>query len=413
MKYLPPRLLWALMGLGALAALATSPASARVDGDTIVLGSTLSLSGKFFRMGIRTKRGYDVAVDRVNQSGGIRVGGASYRLRIVYYDDESVPARARQLAERLIEQDGVRYFLGPYSSGLTKVVAAVTEKHGIPLIASQAASRALFDQSYRYLFTVPSTSDQYFASTIELAAEVAAKNGKRVSDIKVAMAFENDLASLDSRAGVIDRIADYAMQIVVDDRLPRDLDDMTATLKKVEAVKPDLLLVSGHAMGATTAARQIESLGIDVPMIAITHCESAELIHQFARAVNGFLCPTQWSETLGYRDDLFGAAADYARLFRARFPNYARVPTQAAQASAAVMVWKDAFERAASFEAEALRDAIAGTNMKTFYGAIAFSDDGNNTAKPMVVRQIQDGRFNAVAPSRWAPHALRWPRKPR
>ncbi len=89
------------------------------------------------------------------------------------------------------------------------------------------------------------------------------------------------------------------------------------------------------------------------------------------------------------------------------------MPTQAAQASAAVMVWKDAFERAASFEAEALRDAIAGTNMKTFYGAIAFSDDGNNTAKPMVVRQIQDGRFNAVAPSRWAPHALRWPRKPR
>ena len=138
-------------------------------------------------------------------------------------------------------------------------------------------------------------------------------------------------------AGVIDRIADYAMQIVIDDRLPRDLDDMSATLKKVKAMKPDLLLVSGHAMGATTAARQIESMNIDVPMIAVTHCESAELINQFAFAVNGFLCPTQWSETLGYRDELFGSAADYARLFKTRYPNYTTVPNQSAQASAAVM----------------------------------------------------------------------------
>ena len=402
-----------LGALGVFGALASNTASARVDGDTIILGSTVSLTGKFFRMGIRTKRGYELAVERVNQNGGIRVGDASYKLSVVYYDDESMPARARQQAQRLIEQDGVKYLLGPYSSGLTKVVAAVTEEHGIPLIASQAASRALFNQSYKYLFTVPSTSDQYFASTIELAAEVAVKNGKRASELKVAMAFENDLSSLDSRAGVIDRVADYAMQIVIDDRLPRDLDDMSATLEKVKAMKPDLLLVSGHAMGATTAARQIESMKIDVPMIAITHCESAELINQFAFAVNGFLCPTQWSETLGYRDDLFGSAADYARLFKARYPHYTTVPNQSAQASAAVMVWKDAFERAASFEAEAVRDAIAATELKTFYGGITFSDDGNNTAKPMVVRQIQNGEFNVVAPSSWAPHGLSWPRKPR
>ena len=111
-----PRLLWALMRLGALGvfgALASNTASARVDGDTIMLGSTISLTGKFFRMGIRTKRGYELAVERVNQNGGIRVGDASYKLSVVYYDDESMPTRARQQAQRLIEQDGVKYLLGP------------------------------------------------------------------------------------------------------------------------------------------------------------------------------------------------------------------------------------------------------------------------------------------------------------
>ena len=75
------------------------------------------------------------------------------------------------------------------------------------------------------------------------------------------------------------------------------------------------------------------------------------------------------------------------------------------------MVWKDAFERADSFDIEKVRDAIAATDMKTFYGPIKFSEAGNNIAKPMVLRQIQDGKYNVVAPSEWASHPFNHPRK--
>ena len=87
------------------------------------------------------------------------------------------------------------------------------------------------------------------------------------------------------------------------------------------------------------------------------------------------------------------------------------MPYQSAQATAAVMVWKDAFERANSFDTDKLRDALAATDMKTFYGGIKFSEAGNNVAKPMVLRQIQDGTYNVVAPSKWASHEIVWPRK--
>lgn len=416
MKTLVPCLLWALVRLGVLGtfgALLTSPANAKVEGDTIILGSVISLTGKYYRSGTHAKQGYDLTVKKINQSGGIKVGDKSYRLKVIYYDDESTPARGARLAKRLLEQDDVKYFLGPYSSGLTKVVAAVTEKQKIPMVASQGASLSLFDHSYKYLFAVLSTSDQYLASSVVLAAEIAAKNGRKASDLKIAMAFENDPSSLDSRAGVVAQAKRYGMKIIVDDKLPRDLGDMSTTLARVRAMKPDLLLVSGHSRGARTAARQIREMKIDVPMIAITHCESAGLVKEFGSAVNGFLCPTQWSETLTYSDEFFGTAADYGKLFKATYPNYATAPYQSAQASAAVMVWKDAFERANSFDTEVLRDAIADTDMKTFYGGIKFSAHGNNTAKPMVVRQIQRGEFKVVAPVKWAPHPVQWPRKAR
>ena len=62
-----------------------------------------------------------------------------------------------------------------------------------------------------------------------------------------------------------------------------------------------------------------------------------------------------------------------------------------------MLVWKDAFERANSFDTEKVRDAISATDMNTFYGPIKFSEAGNNIAKPMFYRQIQsDGSYKNI-----------------
>ena len=399
-----------VIAAAAAAAVIAAPASAKVEGDTIVLGSALSETGKYSTNGIHAKNGYNIAIDLINKTGGVKVGGKSYKLRVIYYDDESTPARGAQLAERLIRQDGVQYMLGPYSSGLTKAIAPVTEKYRIPMVEAEGASRSLFTKGYKYLFAVLSTSEQYLASAIQLAAEIADKAGKKRKDVKIAMAFENDPFSLDVRAGVIDDIKRLGMTVVIDDRLPRDLSDMTATLTKVRALKPDLLVVSGHSKGAATAGRQIKELKIATPMVAMTHCESSKLVSKFGAAVNGFLCPTQWAETLSYKGKYFGSAADFDKKFKATFSGYKTVPYQSAQAAAAVLVWKEAFERANSFDKEKVREAIARTEMMTFYGGIKFSKAGNNIAKPMVLRQIQDGKYVVVAPSKWASHKVQHPR---
>ena len=400
-----------LLAGAAAGMLATGAAQAKVEGDTIILGSAISLTGKYATNGIHAQNGYEIAVKKINDGGGVQVGGKSYKLKVVYYDDESTPARGAQLAERLIKQDGVQFMLGPYSSGLTKAIAPVTEKYKIPMVEAEGASRSLFTQGYKYLFAVLSTSEQYLASAITLAAEMVEKEGRKPSDIKIAMAFENDPFSLDVRAGVLDDAKKYNMQVVIDDKLPRDLSDMSATLTKAKAIKPDLLIVSGHSKGAATAVRQINEMKIDIPMIAITHCEAAKVTDKFGAGANDILCSTQWAETLSYEDEMFGTAADFHEEFKQTFDGYTTVPYQSAQAAAAVMVWKDAFERANSFDIEKVRDAIAATDMNTFYGPIKFSEAGNNIAKPMVLRQIQEGKYNVVAPSEWASHDVNFPRK--
>lgn len=86
-------MLGALIGIGALSLLVTGTAQAKVEGDTIILGSAISLTGKYSTNGIQAKEGYELAVMKINEMGGVKVGGKSYKLKVVYYDDESTPAR--------------------------------------------------------------------------------------------------------------------------------------------------------------------------------------------------------------------------------------------------------------------------------------------------------------------------------
>ena len=402
-----PRKLTAL--LAAVLLVLPAVGFARVTGDTIVLGAAVSLTGRYTTAGNHTRKGYDLAVKMINERGGVRVAGKAYRLEILYYDDESTPARGAQLAERLIRQDGVRYMLGPYSSGLTQAIAPVTERYHVPMVEGNGASRELFNKGYRYLFAVLSTSEQYLQEAINLAAELAQAEGRDPASLKIAVATENDPFSQDVRDGVLDDATRYGMQVVIDDKLPRDLNDMTTTLLKVKALRPDLLLVSGHSKGAALLVRQAAELRASAPMVAISHCESAEVTDRarFGDTAEGILCTAQWAPTLTYRDDLFGSAGDYAALFEREYGYIP--PYQAAESSAAVMVWADALQRAGSFDTDAVREALAATDMQTFYGNIRFDATGKNVAKPMVLSQIQDGEYRVVAPTAWASHELRFP----
>src|SRR5438105_12549721 len=384
-------------------------ATAQTEGDTIVLGAAVSLTGKYSVNGKNTKDGYDLAVKRLNEMGGLKVSGKSYKLKVLYYDDESTPARGAQLAERLINQDGVKFVLGAYSSGLTKAIAPITEKYKVPHVEGNGAARELFTEGYKYLFGVLSTSDYYLRDAVNMAAEVAKEHGRDPKTMKIAMAFENDPFSLDVRAGILEAANKQGMKVVIDDKLPPEINDMAATLTKVKAVKPDLLLVSGHEKGATLVVRQTAEMKVDVPIVATTHCDSAKIAENLSKLAEGVLCASQWDHKLAYKDKWFGSADDYAKTFEKEFKYPA--PYQAAESTASVLVFADAFPRANSLDPEKVRDAIAKTDIMTFYGPIKFDETGKNTAKPMVLYQVQNGDYKVVFPTKWAETKIKYPRK--
>jgi branched-chain amino acid transport system substrate-binding protein len=187
---------------------------------------------------------------------------------------------------------------------------------------------------------------------------------------------------------------------VIDDQLPPELNDMSNTLTKIKALKPDVLVVSGHEKGALTAASQIKALQVYVPILAMTHCDSAQIAEKLGEAAEYAFCAHQWHESLSYKGDLFGTPADFAKAFKEAYGYQA--PYQAAQSAAAVEVFADSFKRAQSLDSEKVRDAIAVTEIETFYGPVKFDASGRNIAKSMILTQIIKGKYVVVAPGEWA-----------
>jgi branched-chain amino acid transport system substrate-binding protein len=389
------------MAVVSLAIATNSPTSyAKVKGNTITLGAVLSSSGRFNVNGGNTYNGYELAIQRINEAGGVSVQGKKFVLTIETYDDKSDPARANRLTERLIKEDQITFMLGPYSSELTKAVANVTEDYKIPLVEAEGASRDLFNRGNRYIFGLLSTCEHYLANVVDLAVAKARQTSNDPKDLKLAIAVQNERFSLCLRTAVLERAKNFGVKIVVDVKLPSEITDMSWMLKKVGEETPDVLVISGHSMGAEVAVRQMEEMQIRVPITAITHCEAAKIVEKFGSATEGIYCPAQWAPSLPYEDGLFGTAKDFSDAMKSAYPDekYVEVPYQAASAAAAVIVWKDAFERANSFDTEKLREALSETDLMTFYGRIRFAPTGQIISKPMILRQIRNGQFVVVEP---------------
>jgi len=115
---------------------------------TLKIGSTQCFA---MRQGIQLKRILELQVERINDAGGIVVGGKKYNIELIVYDDNYEADKARAAAERLVHIDKVQFIIGTISSASVLAIAEVTEPAKIPVIHGATASQ-LLGPGYKYLF---------------------------------------------------------------------------------------------------------------------------------------------------------------------------------------------------------------------------------------------------------------------
>jgi len=374
------------------------------DNGTLVIGASLSLTGKLAREGILTREGYDVCQSVVNDKGGVPVAGSRRQLVIRYQDDTSQPDTAGQLVDQFNDK-GVKLLLGPYGSATTEAAAAVVERNGQVMADSSGADDAIFAKGYRQTFAVLSPATEYAASMVQAIVDLADPKVRTVAFISADDGFSKTV----TRGGIA-KAEQLGLTVVGEEYVPNGTTDVSGALTKIKPRRPDVIIGSVHLAEGIAIVKQAKELGV-APSGGFAETvapPTPDFTQALGATAEGVLGSTQWTPTTAGSDKWFGFAGDYANTFAAKF-NGRQPEYHGAEATAACLALVLAVEKAGSTDPVKVRGALAGLDEQTFFGPLKFDSSGQNRTKAMQVVQIQGGKPVCVWPANASEAALRWP----
>jgi branched-chain amino acid transport system substrate-binding protein len=395
--------LWLALALCALVAL---PAAAAAADDTILFGAAISITGKTAKEGEYTRDGYQFAIDKLNEMGGITVGGKKYKVALKYYDDETKPERTAQLIEKLINEDKVNLILGPYGSSPTGTAAPICERYKIPMVEANGSAESIFSKGYRYSFMILSPAKLYLRGVID-AVRAADPNVKTV-----AILGENEAFSKEVAQGAADYAKEKGLEVVYHELYPTNAQDVSALLTAIKGKAPHVVLGSGHLQDSLLIVKQAKDLGVSPRAMGFSVGPSSpEFRENLKTSADYIFGATQWTEALRYDgDDPWKTPKAFGDAFRAAHPTYKSIPYQVAESAVAVIAYQKAIQKAGSLDPTKVRDTLAALDTLTFYGRVKFDARGVNIYKPMAVEQYQpDGKKYTVWPGDVAEKAAMYP----
>lgn len=378
----------------ALVSALAGPAPALAE-DTIVFGAAISLTGKTAKEGEYTRDGYQFYVDTMNQAGGIKVGGKTYKVALKYYDDESKSERTAQLVEKLINEDKVNFLLGPYASAPTATAAPIAEKYKIPMVEANGSAESIFNKGYKYSFMVLSPAKLYLRGVLDLV------HAKDPTAKTVAILGENEPFSKEVASGAAEYAKQIGLDVVYHELYPSNTQDVSSLLTNIKAKNPHIVLGAGHLQDSLLIVKQSKDLGVSPRAMGFSVGPSSPEFRANLKSDADYLYgATQWTSALRYTgDDIWKTPQAYTKAFLAKHPHYPTIPYQTAESSAALIVYQRALENAGTLQPSKVRDALAALDIMTFYGRIKFDSRGVNIYKPMAAEQLQpDGKKYTVFP---------------
>jgi branched-chain amino acid transport system substrate-binding protein len=328
--------------------------------------------------GKSSSEGAKLAVEQVNSAGGID----GKMLELVIYDDQAKAAQAIPIANKLIGQDKVVIGVSGSYSGPTRSAAGVFQESSIPYIAAYAIHPDI-TRAGNYVFRTSFLGQVQGRGGAKLVGEILGK--KRVVVITLQNDFGKSLA-----AGFKSKAADYGIKIVNEYQYSIKDRQFGPIVAKVKADQPDAIYASGYYFTAGPLVSQLRAAGVTVPIIGQEGYDSQKFIEIAGASSEGVIITTSLD-----RD----SDVPETKSFISAFENKAgfKADMVAASAHTSILVAADALKRAGSTDPEAIRKAIATTNLRVSTGTISFNSLGE------VLKAVQN---QVVKNGNWHRHSV-------
>ncbi|WP_213736358.1 ABC transporter substrate-binding protein [Bradyrhizobium sp. dw_411] len=353
--------------------------------EPVKIGITTILSGPMADRGQSEQYGAQIALDSINQSGGV-LG----RPVVAYYADNACkPDVGVPATKRLLELEHVPVIIGALCTPVTHAIMPMMKEAKVPLVIATSAGQDFVDASgvggNDYAFkTIPSEVDIQGG----LVQWLKSQNIKSIAIVADDGEFQHANA-----IALVKAAKDAGMTVTADEVIPKDTKDFSGIFTKLKAGAPGevVAILAGSTPGFFQG---YEASGWKVPVTGrFDLAGAAAAVSQAFRDAGGL------SGITGIA--VFTPALDkpdvqaFVAVYKSR---YGLVPTQRSFfVFEATYLVVDAIRRAGSDQPDAIKQALKTTTMPSRLGGSYSPDDHNHAHTPLQILGYKDGKPAVIA----------------
>ena len=366
--------------------------------DPIVFGTTISETGPFSTLADRWRKMTEIFAEEINKAGGISVKdcGKKLPLKFVIYDDQSVPATAVALYEKMATVDKVDFFVGPDWSSLGGPVPPIAEKNGIPMVMANVATPSVYDRGLKYVWgtpmpVVPNWSARYF--------DMLTKVNPKPQSI---FFITQDNPVMKGITGVWSKKAEeQGLKVIGSETFSSELKDFTALIAKVRSAKPDVIYISSFDNASVPLVQQMRQLKVRAMDVHHTMLTGA-LARQVGSDINGMTGELAWYP--GVKGSYTALVESVLKRSEISMFDYIWTPSRLTSYLAMIQ----AIEKAGAVDREKVKDALFKATIKSPAGDVTFDERGFPNTGAFTI-QMNAGKVNVVWPPEVGTGKLVWP----
>jgi branched-chain amino acid transport system substrate-binding protein len=359
-------------------------------GASVVVGATLSLTGALAALGQPLEAGYQQEIADVNAAGGIAIGAAKEKLRLVVLDNGGDPSAAASQATELVRRDHAVALLGSATAQIVTPAALVAEQLHVPFLTSLMPVEAFANgdkTGWTYSWDLFYDEQQQAADAAKVLASAGGdKKLVLFTDSEPDNVVERPLYTAAFKADGLDVVGDYTF--------PAGTADFTSFIAQAKAKGAQLLAGQLAPADGVALWKQLKSAGFDPKAAFLDETPDADgWWRSVGRLAQGTLSDGYWSPRQASPGQLTTIAATLGKKY-AGSPDYAT----AAVGYAVAQVLTDALAKAGSTNSGKLNTAIAQTDARTTAGPITFNQTTHTATTPYYISQWQSGELVQVQP---------------
>lgn len=250
----------------------SSASSSTVSQKTLVIGGDASLTGTAGADDVALQEGWQTAVNKYNEAGGLKIGNDTYNIKLVVLDDAMSADQAVSNVTELIEQYHAAIIIGPPDPALKAAVYPVTARNGVLMADTDGLNTSLLypgspevGPGKPLYISMASTVDEISPFLLDYLVQTYSN----VKTVAICGVQEDDLNYLvTDKGGIDDQLAARGISQAGDvEQFAPDTTDFGPVAKDMLANNPDAIFMPvSTPTSFGLAVKAARGLGFNGPM---------------------------------------------------------------------------------------------------------------------------------------------------